>query len=231
LRTVAAAGTVAAVPPSHPEKSSMKYRLAIFDFDGTLADSLPWFRSVFNRVATRYGFRTLDDAEFEELRGMGNREIIRRVGVPLWKIPLIAAHMKRQMAEDIDGIALFDGAAEMLLDLKSSGMRLAVVSSNSEGNIRRVLGRENAALIDHYGCGASIFGKPPKFRQVLRRSGVRAHEAICIGDEVRDAEAARSLGIPFAAVSWGYATPELLASQEPDQMFVSVGDITRAIRG
>jgi phosphoglycolate phosphatase len=162
---------------------------------------------------------------------MGNREIIRRVGVPLWKIPLIAAHMKRLMAEDIDGIALFDGAAEMLLDLKSSGMRLAVVSSNSEKNIRRVLGHKNAALIDHYGCGASIFGKPPKFRQVLRRSGVRAHEAICIGDEVRDAEAARSLGIPFAAVSWGYATPELLASQEPDQMFVSVGDITRAIRG
>jgi phosphoglycolate phosphatase len=94
-----------------------------------------------------------------------------------------------------------------------------------------VLGHKNAALIDHYGCGASIFGKPPKFRQVLRRSGVRAHEAICIGDEVRDAEAAHSLGIPFAAVSWGYATPELLASQEPDQMFVSVGDITRAIRG
>jgi phosphoglycolate phosphatase len=209
----------------------MKYRLAIFDFDGTLADSLPWFRSVFNSVAIRYGFRALDDAEFEELRGMGNREIIRRVGVPLWKIPLIAAHMKRLMAEDIDGIALFDGAAEMLLDLKSSGMRLAVVSSNSEKNIRRVLGHKNAALIDHYGCGASIFGKPPKFRQVLRRSGVRAHEAICIGDEVRDAEAARSLGIPFAAVSWGYATPELLASQEPDQMFVSVGDITRAIRG
>jgi phosphoglycolate phosphatase len=208
----------------------MKYRLAIFDFDGTLADSLPWFRSVFNSVAIRYGFRALDDAEFEELRGMGNREIIRRVGVPLWKIPLIAAHMKRLMAEDIDGIALFDGAAEMLLDLKSSGMRLAVVSSNSEKNIRRVLGHRNAALIDHYGCGASIFGKPPKFRQVLRRSGVRAHEAICIGDEVRDAEAARSLGIPFAAVSWGYATPELLASQEPDQMFVSVGDITRAIR-
>ena len=38
-------------PPSHPEKFSMKYRLAIFDFDGTLADSLPWFRSVFNSVA------------------------------------------------------------------------------------------------------------------------------------------------------------------------------------
>jgi phosphoglycolate phosphatase len=209
----------------------MKYRLAIFDFDGTLADSLPWFRSVFNGVARNYGFRALTEAEFDTLRGVGNREIIRRLGVPLWKMPMIAAHMRRMMADDIDGIPLFDGVPEMLRDLKARDMRLAVVTSNSEENVRRVLGHRNAGLIDHYACGASIFGKPPKFRQVLRRSGVRAHEAICIGDEVRDAEAARSLGVPFAAVSWGYATPELLASQEPDQMFASVGDITRAIRG
>jgi len=209
----------------------MRYRLAIFDFDGTLADSLPWFRSVFNRVAVRYGFRTLDDAEFEALRGIGNREIIRRVGVPIWKIPLIASHMKRLMAKDIDGIPLFDGAAEMLRDLKASGVLLAVVSSNSEANIRRVLGHENAGLIDHYGCGASIFGKGAKFRKALKLSGVPAHEAICIGDEVRDAEAARSLGIPFGAVAWGYATPDLLASHAPDVMFAGVGDIVRAIGG
>jgi phosphoglycolate phosphatase len=110
-------------------------------------------------------------------------------------------------------------------------MRIAVVTSNSEENVRRVLGHRNAGLIDHYACGASIFGKPPKFRQVLRRSGVPAHKTICIGDEVRDAEAARSLGIPFAAVSWGYAKPELLAAQTPDRMFTSVGDIAAAIRG
>jgi len=207
----------------------MKYRLAIFDFDGTLADSLPWFRSVFNQVAVRYGFSTLDDSEFEALRGVSNREIVQRIGMPLWKVPLIGAHMKRLMAEDIDGIALFDGAAEMLRDLKSSGVRLALVSSNSEANIRRVLGPDNAVLIDHYGCGASIFGKAAKFRKALRQSGVLPHEAICIGDEVRDAEAARSLGIPFGAVAWGYATPELLASQAPDEMFASVGDILRVI--
>jgi phosphoglycolate phosphatase len=147
----------------------------------------------------------------------------------MWKIPLIASHMKRLMADDIDGIALFDGAAEMLRELKTSGVRLAVVSSNSEANIRRVMGPENAGLIDHYGCGASIFGKGAKFRKALRHSGVRAHEAICIGDEVRDGEAARSLGIPFGAVAWGYATPELLASHAPDAMFTSVSDIVRAV--
>jgi phosphoglycolate phosphatase len=209
----------------------MKYRLAIFDFDGTLADSLPWFRSVFNGVARNYGFRPLNDAEFETLRGVGNREIIRRLGVPLWKMPMIAAYMRRMMAADIDGIALFDGVPEMLRDLKAVDMRIAVVTSNSEENVRRVLGHRNAGLIDHYACGASIFGKPPKFRQVLRRSGVPAHKTICIGDEVRDAEAARSLGIPFAAVSWGYAKPELLEAQAPDRMFTSVGDIAAAIRG
>jgi phosphoglycolate phosphatase len=149
----------------------------------------------------------------------------------LWKVPMIAAHMRRMMADDIDGIPLFDGVPEMLRDLKALDMRLAVVTSNSEENVRRVLGHRNAGLIDHYACGASIFGKPPKFRQVLRRSGVPAHKTICIGDEVRDAEAARSLGIPFAAVSWGYAKPELLEAQAPDRMFTSVGDIAAAIQG
>ena len=110
-------------------------------------------------------------------------------------------------------------------------MRLAVVSSNSEENVRRVLGHENAGLIDHYGLrridlrqAAEVQAGPAP----ERRAGA---QAICIGDEVRDAEAARSLGIPFAAVSWGYAKPELLAGPGAGSMFTSVGDITAAIRG
>ena len=40
----------------------MTYRLAIFDFDGTLADSFPFFLSVFNTIADRHGFRRIDIA-------------------------------------------------------------------------------------------------------------------------------------------------------------------------
>ena len=88
-----------------------------------------------------------------------------------------------------------------------------------------MLGPDNAALIYHYACGASLFGKSPKLRQVLKRYGMRPGEALYVGDEVRDAEAAQAVGIAFAAVSWGFATPEALRRQAPDRLFASIADI------
>ena len=49
----------------------MKYRLAIFDLDGTLVDSFPWFMSVVNSVADRHGFRRLEPVQADAVRGLG----------------------------------------------------------------------------------------------------------------------------------------------------------------
>ena len=46
----------------------LRYRLVLFDFDGTLADTLPWFQSVFHVVGQKYGFRKLEEADYEMLR-------------------------------------------------------------------------------------------------------------------------------------------------------------------
>lgn len=205
------------------------YRLAIFDFDGTLADSLGWTRGVTNHIARRYGFRQLSDEEFAMLRDWDARAIIRYLGVPRWKIPFIASHARRMFGRDAAMIALFDGAGDLLQRLRASGVTLAIVSSNSEDNVRRVLGPDAAALINYYECGASLFGKGPRLRRVLRRSGVLAAEAISIGDETRDIEAAASQRLASGAVAWGYATAERLRAQGPTLMFESMGDIAEAL--
>jgi len=57
--------------------------LVIFDLDGTLADSFPWFLGVVNGVAREHGFRPIADADIEPLRRAGSREILRRLDVPL----------------------------------------------------------------------------------------------------------------------------------------------------
>ena len=207
----------------------MSYRLAIFDFDGTLADSFPWFLGMVNGLADAHGFRRIEEHEVETLRGLGARQVVGHLGVPAWKLPRIAHQMRRQMARDIGGIALFPGVDRLLRELAGQGIGLAVVTSNSIDNVRRVLGPDSAALIHHYECGASIFGKRPKLRAVLRASGVPAAKAICIGDEIRDFEAARAEGIPFGAVSWGYTNPEALRALAPEEMFVSLEEIPRKL--
>lgn len=203
----------------------MKYRLIIFDFDGTLADTFPWFIGVINKVADRYKFRRIKISEVETIRGYSAKNVIRHLSIPFWKIPLIAKHMRALMAEDTSKIALFEGVDCLLQQLSSKGVRLAVVSSNSQDNISQILGTENLSLIDYNECGASVFGKPAKLRKILMKSGVKDNEAIFIGDEVRDIEAAKNINVSSGAVSWGYNRIEKLEEEFPDEMFFSINEI------
>ena len=209
----------------------MPYRLAIFDFDGTLADSFPWFLGVMNEVADRYRFRRIDPRELDTLRGLHAREMIARLGVPAWKMPFIVRHMRRRIAADAGGIALFPGVDTMLRRLAERGVATAIVTTNSLPNVRRILGPENAARVRYWGCGASMFGKRPKFRRVVRESGIRPAEVLCIGDELRDLHAARAAGLPFGAVTWGYTTADALRAHAPDAVFESVEALTEALAG
>jgi phosphoglycolate phosphatase len=122
-------------------------------------------------------------------------------------------------------LRLFEGLPEMLRALDVGGVDLAIVSSNSAENVQRVLGVESASRIRWYECGASLFGKASRLRKVLARSGRRAAEAIYVGDEVRDAEAAASSGIAFGAVSWGYNSAGRLVQQAPVELFRDVPEL------
>lgn len=203
----------------------MRYRLVIFDFDGTLADSFPWFLGVMNHLADEHGFRRVEEHEIEALRGQAARQIVAHLGLPAWKLPRVAHRMRQHMARDIDSIPLFPGVGLLLQGLAARGVRLAIVTSNSIENVRQVLGPGNAALIQHYACGASMFGKRVKLRAVLRDSGIPAAEAISIGDELRDLEAARAEGIAFGGVAWGYTHPEALRAHHPEEMFSNPEEI------
>ena len=206
-----------------------RFDLAIFDFDGTLADSAAWFRSVINHVALRYGFRQVSDEELDDLRGQPNATIIRYLGVPAWKMPLIASHMRQLVARDAHQIELFDGIDALLSSLVECGVTIAIVTSNSEANVRRILGEQNSKRINHYACGASLFGKAAKFRSVIKSTRASPDRTIAIGDEVRDLEAARKTGLAAGAVGWGYATVDLLRAEQPDYLFLSMDEIRAAV--
>ncbi len=126
---------------------------------------------------------------------------------------------------DREQIAVFPGVDDMLAKLTAAGIKLAIVSSNSQETVRHVLGPENPTRITYYACGSSVFGKQAHVRRVLKQSGVRPTTALCIGDEIRDYEAASAVGMPFRAIAWGYTTIESLTACAPAAVFYEVKDI------
>ena len=172
---------------THPAMP-MTYRLAIFDFDGTLADSFPFFLSVFNTIADRHAFRRIDIEHAGELRHYSVRQMMDHVGMPAWKLPLASRTFMDMMKESAHTVPLFDGIADTLRHLHACGMALSVVSSNSEHNVRTVLGPELAGLIQRFDCGMSVFGKASRIRAVLKACGVAPADALYIGDQATDVE-------------------------------------------
>jgi hypothetical protein len=91
-------------------------KLAIFDFDGTIADSLEWSLSVLSEVARRYGFRQITIEQREMLRGRPNQEILAYLGIPMWKLPLIARGVRKIAARDVGQIRAFPWVQDCRLD-------------------------------------------------------------------------------------------------------------------
>ena len=200
----------------------MTIKLIIFDFDGVLADSGPWLESVFNDIARKFGFKEVDAEGIAKLRNMTAREGMRMLGVRMWHLPKIARHVHRINAHaDID---LVEGVPEMFETLKARGIQLAIVSSNAEANVRKTLG-PYAAYISKFSCGASMFGKARKLKAVARASKQPFSQVLCIGDETRDIEAARRVGLRCAASTWGYATEAAMQKAGPDYILKDVRDI------
>ena len=206
------------------------YSLAIFDFDGTLADSFPWFLSTLDQTTEHFGLNRVKPEEIDSLRELSSRDVITHLGVPLLKLPAISIYMRNLFAEGMADIPLFAGASEMLFALNGAGVKLALVSSNGEANVRHVLGPA-AEIIDHYACGSSLFGKAEKFKAVLRALRQSPARCIGIGDEIRDIDAARKAGLSAGSITFGYNSRKALAAAQPDHLFDDYAGLIKAVVG
>jgi phosphoglycolate phosphatase len=205
----------------------MKYRLAIFDFDGTLADSFPFFLSVFNQLAEQHGFKQIEPESASQFRHYTPKQMMEKLEMPAWKLPLVAKNFIGLMRQNAASIKRFEHVDATLAHLANHGVTLAIVTSNSYDNASQILGPENTKLFSQFECGMSIFGKPARIKKVLKKTGIPAAEAIYVGDQITDLEAAHQANVAFGAVSWGYGSIESMRALNPEEEFDTVSDLQR----
>jgi phosphoglycolate phosphatase len=218
-------------PPHAPPRcaeltfESMTIRLAIFDFDGTLADTFPLFVESLNDLAARHGFRQIAHSEIDTLRGLSAGEILRELQLPLWRVPKVLSDFRNIMQRRVGEIRPFAGINDALQTIANREVILALATSNSFLNVEAVLGH---ALLNRFAaieCGSALFGKARRLRRILQATRTERTDAIYIGDEIRDAHAAQKIGVQFGAVAWGYTEFRALVPLRPDATFKQPVDL------
>lgn len=202
------------VKPNLREKQNLK--TIVFDFDGTLADTLSIAIDVFNQLSDEYGYKPIKNID-----DFKNKSLVEIIKQDLGVLPdQINSYIKKAtgiMFNQINKANLFDGIPNTLSEL-SKNYEIAIISSNSKENISSVLEKNNIKNIGFIDSDSSISGKDETINHFMEKHNLKPQEIIYVGDEVRDIQACKKIGVKIIAVSWGYNSKEILDLEKPDYL-------------
>jgi phosphoglycolate phosphatase len=192
--------------------------LFLFDFDGTVADTLGIAHGILNELALEFRFRSLDPEELDHVRTLGTREFIRHLGIGAWRVPRISRRGLQLFQERIARVHPIPGMPAVLKELHGRGHRIGILTSNSETNVLAFIARHRLPYFHFVRTSSKLFGKSREMRRILKTEGLPPERVLYVGDETRDIEASKEAGLRMAAVNWGYNATEALSSLSPDYL-------------
>jgi phosphoglycolate phosphatase len=190
-----------------------QYELILFDFDGTLADSLNQGLAHYNALASQFGFLPVTD--IEAARQMKTKAFFKAHRIPLRRLPRLYREFLRLQQGYMPLVPWVRGVKEVVVAL-SRHYRLGILSSNSEENIRACL-RNNGVetLFDFVLSHTSIFGKHKPMKKILKTEKVPRDRVVYVGDEIRDMKACVKAKIDGCAATWGIHPERFLLTEKP----------------
>ena len=209
----------------------MDFRCIVFDFDGTLCDTVLDIKKAFHEAAIICGFRP------EQLKPIPvgpplEASIRQAVGdeVETSMMERLKSEYRRCYdSSDFSESPLYPGAFELLTRLKKSGKRLALATNKGEESTRRILAvKEIAALFDRVLCCDSdneFWSKERMLRDILDATETGNKEAVFFGDARGDMSAGRQVDVATVAVLYGYGTADELLEIGPDYVCERLADI------
>ena len=202
----------------------MRYPLVVFDFDGTLADSLDLSLATFNRIAPALHLRPI--ADLEAARRTPTKLLLKQMGVRFWRLPRVVRAFQAAVADHAADLPLHPGIPDMLRRLHAAGHRLGILSSNREATIRTCLRAHGVEDVFAFVVGyPKLFGKAKALRKILKQERCGRDALLFVGDELRDLDAGRKAGVATAAVTWGFQAAELLEAAGPTLVVRSPGGL------
>lgn len=193
-------------------------KTVLFDFDGTIADTFVLVQSIFKKLSTEIGYKEPTDEEIELLRTKSPQEAMKAIGFSPLKLPLLIYRVKKEMHKHMLDVKPIKGIEKALVELKKHQYSLGIVTSNNQKNVYAFLEKNNMDLFDFIQTENNIFGKARVLSKVLNEHAIKKIDAIYVGDEIRDIQAAKKVAIKIISVTWGFNEKNALQTFHPDAL-------------
>jgi len=180
----------------------------IFDFDGTLANSVGLMVRLYNEHAVEFDYQTVELREFPALRRMGYRKALKSKGIKYRVLPKMAKIIASQMRGRMSEVGPYEDIIEVLKALKKDCYSIGVLTSNQAGLVKEFLQVHKFPSFDFVVSEKTIFGKDKALKRIIKRYGLNKEHVIYVGDEPRDVKASLSAGVKVIAVTWGLGGKE-----------------------
>ncbi len=199
-------------------------RGVIFDFDGTLADSLPGIYEGWKKTFQLLGLGVPEYSFIKKAIGPTREEYLKIIlGTESKAVQEKALDIFRKIyrEETIFSTKLYGGITEMLDKLMHRGIKLAIASNKPHKQILtlvEILFKKEMQFTSILGPECVVSGKPAPdmFLQCAKDFGYDSDEVIIVGDTPLDMEAGRRAGMRRVAVRWGYGNDTELDDAKPD---------------
>jgi HAD superfamily hydrolase (TIGR01549 family) len=194
-------------------------KYVVFDFDGTIADTIDLSMRIYNKIAPEYDCKQVDPADRYILASRNAKELMREAGITSIKLTKMVLRIRKELGRHIHETEPVSGIIPALEEIRAAGYRLGVLTSNSRENVDRFFTHNfKPGTFDFIYSGRNIFGKDRVICRMLERENIPIDRVVYVGDETRDIEACKRAGIPLISVSWGLNRRESLAAMNPDKI-------------
>ncbi|MFC3903526.1 HAD-IA family hydrolase [Acinetobacter marinus] len=202
--------------------------LIIFDWDGTLFDSVGQIVRSLQFAAQQFQQPLLDD-DAKSVIGLGLPEVMQRLfpQVPELHEQILTDYAQHYVANSGSDV-WFDGVAELLDVLKAQGKLLAVATGKSRKGLDRVLAQtqsEDIFVATRAASETRSKPDPSMLQEILNVTGVPADRALMVGDTSYDLEMAQKINMPRVGVSYGVHAVEVLERFAPVAIVGSVAEL------
>lgn len=211
--------------------------LVLFDFDGTLADTIAGICSTARTVLRAHGILEEELVRVPQIIGPPFPQAFSLVfGLSEGEAAQVTAEY-RAIYQDlgIQGWPLYPGMRELLEDLRAAGRRLAVASSKREALVIKAVADNGVSGLFDVVLGKKSddqVSKAETIARVIEGLGLSASDAVMVGDRHHDVDAAAACGVPCVGVTYGgTAGPGELEDAGACSVASSVDELRRVLLG